>query len=300
MTLDLSGLMVAQVTPFTPGGQDVDPDWLPPHLRFLESQGVDSILTLGTNGEGPSVGLEERRRVVETVVRHKGGMRVVAGCGCVALPDTIRAANDALDAGADALMVLPPYYFHQAEPSGLVAYFSSVLDALPGGAKALLYNIPPYTHVDIPDEVVLALLDLHADTLIGIKDSGGDAARSARYVSLSDSLTVLAGSDHLHDRLYAAGCAGGVSGLANATPALFKTILHLARTGGDAGRAQRQANELRETLRPFPGPAAIKHLITLVTDLPLTTTRPPQRDLSPGEAQALSEAVGRYLVGEDH
>ncbi len=151
MPLDLTGLMVAQVTPFTKGGASVDYDWLPAHLRWLEGQGVSSILTLGTNGEGPSVGLAERKRVVETVVANKGGLGVVAGVGCVPLVDTIRAANDALDAGADAVAILPPYFFDDADAQGLVDYLSSVVASLPAQAKALLYTIPQRTHMDIPD-----------------------------------------------------------------------------------------------------------------------------------------------------
>ena len=108
MALDLTGVMVATVTPFTRGGAAVDHDWIPPHLRFLEQAGVSSVFTLGTNGEGPSVGVAERRQVVETVVAHQGGLGVVAGAGTAALPDTIRAANDALEAGADAVYVESP------------------------------------------------------------------------------------------------------------------------------------------------------------------------------------------------
>ena len=83
MPLDLSGLMVAQVTPFSEDGAGVDLDWLPAHIAWLHGQGVSSILTLGTNGEGPSVGLDERRRVVEAVVAQRdalgGSLGVVAG-----------------------------------------------------------------------------------------------------------------------------------------------------------------------------------------------------------------------------
>ena len=304
MTLNLDGLMVAQVTPFTRGGAEVDLEWLAGHLEWLRQLGMSGVLTLGTNGEGPSVGMEERRRLIETVAAEARGMTVVAGATMVSLPDTIRAANEALEAGADAVALLPPYFFKNIESMGLVDWFSSVIESLPVGAKALLYNIPPQAGLDIPDEVVLALLDLHGDVLAGIKDSSGDAERTRRYLELvpesgpGSEFRVMAGADQAHASLYGVGCVGGVSGLANAVPALVSTIQYAHRNGGDAERPQRQLNELHAILNAFPKVGALKQLLAFTSGLPLTHARPPYRDLSGAEVGALEEAVGRYLIGE--
>ena len=300
----LDGLMVAQVTPFTRAGAELDLDWLAGHLQWLRNFAITGILTLGTNGEGPSVGLEERRRLIETVAREARGLTVVAGATMVSLPDTIRAANDALDAGAHAVALLPPYFFKNIESMGLVNWFSTVIESLPAGAKALLYNIPPQAGLDIPDEVLLALLDLHPDVLVGIKDSSGDAERTRRYLDLvpesgpGAEFRVMAGADQAHAALYDAGCVGGVSGLANAVPALVSTIQYAHRNSGDAERPQRQLNELHAILNSFPKVGALKQLLSFTTGLPLTHARPPYRDLTPQETSALEEAVGRYLIGE--
>ena len=304
MGFNLDGLMVAQVTPFTRGGADVDVEWLAGHIAWLRNFAITGLLTLGTNGEGPSVGLEERRRVIETVAAEAGGMTVVAGATMVSLPDTIRAANEALDAGADAVALLPPYFFKNIESMGLVDWFSTVLESLPAGAKALLYNIPPHAGIDIPDEVVLALLDLHGDVLMGIKDSSGDAERTRRYLDLvpeegpGSEFRVMAGADQAHAALYGVGCVGGVSGLANAVPALVSTIQYAHRNGGEPERPQRQLNELHAILNAFPKVGALKQLLAFTSGLPLTHARPPYRDLSAAEVGALEEAVGRYLLGE--
>ena len=304
MTLNLDGLMVAQVTPFTRGGAEVDLEWLAGHLEWLHQLGMSGVFTLGTNGEGPSVGMEERRRLIETVAAEARGMTVVAGATMVSLPDTIRAANEALEAGADAVALLPPYFFKNIESMGLVDWFSSVIESLPVGAKALLYNIPPQAGLDIPDEVVLALLDLHGDVLAGIKDSSGDAERTRRYLELvpesgpGSEFRVMAGADQAHASLYGVGCVGGVSGLANAVPALVSTIQYAHRNGGDAERPQRQLNELHAILNAFPKVGALKQLLAFTSGLPLTHARPPYRDLSGAEVGALEEAVGRYLIGE--
>ena len=301
MALDLSGLMVAQVTPFSAGGAELDLDWLPAHLRWLEGQGVSAILTLGTNGEGPSVGLEERRRVVETVVAQRGGMGVVAGAGCVALPDTIRAANAALEAGADAVALLPSYFYGNADAAGQVGYFSRVIEALPPQARVLLYNIPPRTHMDIADEVVLALLELHGDQLIGIKDSCGDVERTRRYVEITadaPSFAVLAGADHVHAELYAAGCVGGVSGMGNAVPSLALAIQAAFRAGRDAGRAQRQLNTIKDIVLSVGAVGGLKRLLSITSGLPTPHARPPNRDLTEAEGRALEETVARYLMAK--
>ena len=304
MPLDLSGLMVAQVTPFTEDGAGVDLDWLPAHIAWLHGQGVSSILTLGTNGEGPSVGLAERRRVVEAVVAQRdalgGGLGVVAGAGCLALPDTIRAANDALDAGADAVALLPAHFYDNTDAAGQLHYFSSVIDALPAQARVLLYNIPPRTKMDIADEIVLALLELFGEQVIGIKDSSGDVARTQRYIDATadaESFVVLAGADHVHAELYAAGCGGGVSGMANAVPALAIAIQSTFRQGGDAGRPQRQLNAVKDLVQTFPAVGALKSLIGITAGLPTPHCRPPNRDLSAEESAAFQEAIGRFLVG---
>lgn len=304
----LDGLMAAQVTPFTPGGDDVDVDWIGPHIDWMRTMGITGILTLGTNGEGPSVGLEERKRVVAAVKQASrgigGGLVVVAGATCPSLPDTIRAANDSLDAGADAVALLPPFFFKNVDARGMADWFSAVLESLPSEGRALLYNMPAQAGIDIPDEVLAAVLRRHPDQLMGIKDSGGDAERTKRYMSQAPSegpgseFRVMAGSDAAHAPLYEAGCVGGVSGMANAVPALVKTIQFAHREGGEPHRPQDQLNELHAILNLFPRVGAMKQLINITSGLPLTHTRPPYRDLDPHEVSALEEAVGRYLLGE--
>ncbi len=303
----LDGLMVAQVTPFTSGGKDVDVDWIGMHVEWMRTMGITGILSLGTNGEGPSVGMEERKRVVAAVKQASrgigGGLVVVAGATCPSLPDTIRAANDALEAGADAVALLPPYFFKNVDSRGMIDWFSAVIESMPAEGCALLYNMPAQAGIDVPDEVLAGVLRRHPDQLVGIKDSGGDAERTKRYMAQVPSegpgsqFRVMAGSDAAHAALYEAGCVGGVSGMANAVPALVKTIQFAHRERGEPQRPQDQLNELHAILNMFPRVGALKQLINITSGLALTHTRPPYRDLDPHEVSALEEAVGRYLLG---
>lgn len=307
-TLNLDGLIAAQVTPFTEGGREVDLDWVGPHVDWMRGFGITGVLALGTNGEGPSVGLEERRALIaaakEACRGIGGGLDLFAGATCVSLPDTIRAANDALDAGADAVALLPPYFFKDVDARGMADWFAAVLESLPVEGKAVLYNMPAHAKIEIADEVVRALLSRFPDQLIGIKDSSGDAERTRRYLDLvpdsgpGSDFRVMAGSDRAHAALYGAGCIGGVSGLANAVPALVKTIQFAHREGGKPERPQAQLNELHAILDRFPRIGALKQLIAFTSGLPLAHARPPYRDLTGPETAALEEAVGQYLLGE--
>lgn len=307
-TLNLDGLIAAQVTPFTENGREVDLDWVGPHVDWMRGFGITGVLALGTNGEGPSVGLEERRALIaaakEACRGIGGGLDLFAGATCVSLPDTIRAANDALDAGADAVALLPPYFFKDVDARGMADWFAAVLESLPAEGKAVLYNMPAHAKIEIADEVVRALLSRFPDQLIGIKDSSGDAERTKRYLDLvpdsgpGSDFRVMAGSDRAHAALYGAGCIGGVSGLANAVPALVKTIQFAHREGGKPERPQAQLNELHAILDRFPRIGALKQLIAFTSGLPLAHARPPYRDLTGPETAALEEAVGQYLLGE--
>lgn len=307
-TLNLDGLIAAQVTPFTEDGREVDLDWVGPHVDWMRGFGITGVLALGTNGEGPSVGLGERRALIaaakEACRGIGGGLDLFAGATCVSLPDTIRAANDALDAGADAVALLPPYFFKDVDARGMADWFAAVIESLPAEGRAVLYNMPAHAKIEIADEVVRALLGRFPDQLIGIKDSSGDAERTKRYLDLvpdsgpGSGFRVMAGSDRAHAALYGAGCVGGVSGLANAVPALVKTIQFAHREGGKPERPQAQLNELHAILDRFPRIGALKQLIAFTSGLPLAHARPPYRDLTSAETAALEEAVGQYLLGE--
>ena len=306
--LNLDGLIAAAVTPFTAGGREVDLDWAAGHIDWMRGFGITGVLTLGTNGEGPSVGLDERRGLISAVKAAcrgiGGGLDVFAGATCVSLPDTIRAANDALEAGADAVALLPPYFFKDVDARGMADWFGAVIESLPAEGRGVLYNMPAHAKIEIADEVVRALIERFPDQVVGIKDSSGDADRARRYLDLvpetgpGSEFRVMAGSDRAHAALYAAGCIGGVSGLANAVPALVKTIQFAHREGGKPERPQAQLNELHAILDGFPRLGALKQLIAFTSGLPPTHARAPYRDLTGPETAALERAVGQYLLGE--
>ncbi|MBI2906093.1 MAG: dihydrodipicolinate synthase family protein [Chloroflexi bacterium] len=291
----LKGIIVATVTPFTEGGREIDYDWIPPHLRFLEERGISGVLPLGTNGEGPSVSLEERKQVIDTVLAHRGGLAVVAGTGCAALPDTIKASRYALERGADAVIIVPPFYFKNLPLSGLREYYRAVFRALPPEGKALLYNIPSVSGVEIEDGLVDALQTQFPQRLLGIKDTSGRLDKTRHYLARYPRLRIFSGSDELLGPCLDAGVAGAISGLANAFPAEAVAILDAHIRAADVTAAQAAFSQMRILTRKFAQHSATKHLLHIFARLPLTHVRPPLAELTVEEAAAL-ETEARALL----
>jgi len=297
MKPDLPRVVPAAVTPLTEGGREVLLDFVPQHLTYLEHRNADGVLTLGTNGEGPSLSLAERKQLIDAVITHRGRLRVFAGTGCAALPETIELSRYALERGADAVMIVPPFYFKDVPATGLAAYYAQVLDALPAERKVMLYNIPDVSAVEITDGLVETLLARYEDRLLGIKDTSGDAARTKRYIERFPQLAVYNGSDGNLAAVAGAGIAGAISGSANVFPDLIAWVLRAHDTGGDVAAAQAGVDRVRALIGKYPAHAATKRLLHLVAGLPLTYVRPPLRDLTDEEAASLAREAAELELG---
>ena len=125
----LPKIVPAAVTAFSPGGERVLLDFVPQHLAYLEHHGADGVLTLGTNGEGVSLSMEERREVIDAVITHRGSLSVFAGTGCASLPETVALSSYAIERGVDGVMIVPPFYFKDVPTVGLIAYYEAHINA---------------------------------------------------------------------------------------------------------------------------------------------------------------------------
>jgi 4-hydroxy-tetrahydrodipicolinate synthase len=284
----LAGTFPAIVTPFTPGGRDVELDWMGGHLAYLRRRGADGVLALGTNGEGPSLSLSERKQVIDAVIRQRPdpGLAVMVGSGCAAAPETVELSNYALERGADALLIVPPFYFKSISDEGLLAYYQSVLAALPAGARVYLYNIPKFSGVPITHPVLDGLLQSFPDRLAGLKDTSGELSTLEGYLQRYPSLSVFSGSDGLAAEGYRLGAVGCISGVANVFPDLMGAPAK-ARSEQEREAAQAAIDRVRGLTHGYPTPSVLKHLLRIVASLPQTYVRPPLRDLTPQEASEL-------------
>jgi 4-hydroxy-tetrahydrodipicolinate synthase len=284
----LAGTFPAIVTPFTQGGREVDFDWMGGHLAYLRRRGADGVLALGTNGEGLSLSLAERKQVVDAVIRQRPdpGLAVMVGSGCAALPETVELSNYALERGADGLLIVPPFYFKDISDEGLLAYYESVLAALPVGARVFLYNIPKISGVPITHPVLDGLLQSYPDRLAGLKDTSGQLSTLEGYLQRYPSLSVFTGSDGLAAEGYRLGAAGCISGVANVFPDLMGAPVK-ARSQQERDAAQAAIDRVRGLVHGYPTPSVLKHLLRIVAGLPHSYVRPPLRDLTPQETAEL-------------
>lgn len=286
----LAGTFPAIVTPFTPGGRQVNFDWIGSHLAYLRRRGADGVLALGTNGEGPSLSLTERKQVVDAVLRQRPdeGLAVMVGSGCAALPETVELSNYALERGADAIVIVPPFYFKDISDEGLLAYYESLLAELPAGARVFLYNIPELSGVAISHVVLDGLLQRFPDRLAGLKDTSGHLPTLQGYLQSYPSLSVFCGSDGLVAEGYRLGTVGCISGIANVFPDLIGAPAK-TRSQHEREAAQAAIDRVRGLVHSYPSPSVLKHLLRIVAGLPQTYVRPPLRDLTPQEAVELEQ-----------
>jgi 4-hydroxy-tetrahydrodipicolinate synthase len=292
---EIKGVISAMLTPFTSDVGPVDYEWLPGYLRFLESGGLHGVLALGTTGEGPSMSIAERERVLDILLANRGNLAVIAGTGCAALTDTIALSNYALDRGADAVLVMPPFYIKSPSETGVLSYYRALCDSLPADAKLMLYNIPQVTGVRITTGIIDGLLDSHGGQLFGLKDSSGDWDNSKMLIDRYPQLKIYTGSDKLISKALAGGAAGAITALSSAFPRMARAVYD-AHHDGDVAAAQERLTALRNLIDSVNTPPALKAALAWTSDLPETSVRLPLVALSDEEAAKLREGYER-LVG---
>ncbi len=210
---DFKGVVAAIFTPFDDDDR-VDLAYMRDHIRFIEEHGAHGIVASGTNGEFWAMSTEERKAVFETCAAARGGLFMVAGTGAGSLTETIELTQFAESAGADAVMVVPPYFFHMATEEGLIDYYKRVFDSV--SLPIFLYNIPQCSGIRITDSIIQALE--HYPHLAGVKDSSGQLPSTLHYIEAFPKLRVFVGDDHQVLSALTAGAVGHITGHARRLP----------------------------------------------------------------------------------
>jgi 4-hydroxy-tetrahydrodipicolinate synthase len=293
---ELQGVISAMLTPFISDVGPVDYEWLPGYMRFLEAGGLHGVLALGTTGEGPSMSISERERALDIIIEHKGGMFVLAGTGCAALTETIALSNYAVDRGADAVLVMPPFYIKNPGDAGVLAYYRALCDALPADARVLLYHIPQVTGVPITAAIIEGLLETHAAQFYGIKDSSGNAEHLKLLIDRFPNLRIFSGSDRLISTALRLGAAGAITALSSAFPKMARAVYDAHHANGDVAAAQARLTALRDLVDPSITPPGLKAALAWTSDLPETAVRLPLQSFS-NEQAAILRAGYEKIVG---
>jgi 4-hydroxy-tetrahydrodipicolinate synthase len=276
----------------------LDLERLPALLDHVAGLGCHGVLLAGSTGEGPSLSAAERASLVAAAVawredRAREGFHLLAGSGAAALPTAIEATRACLAAGADAVVVQPPFYFRGASADGLLAWFVALVEAaVPPGARLLLYDIPRLTGVPLPFEVVEALFARFPRRVVGIKDSRGDQAYAARLCRALPQGSVFTGSDPRLAAMLSLGAAGSITALAPLHGDCARAVWDVWRRGGDPSAAQSVLAAVRAELDQAPTVAAVKAVLA-ARGLAIGPPRPPLTAMDDGAGTALSEALVR-------
>jgi len=230
MSLKLEGSFVAIVTPFTgEGGKEVDYATLVKLVEFQIAAGTDGIIPAGTTGETPTLTHDEHKKVIETVIKAANKrVKVIAGTGSNSTEKTIEMTRFAKEAGADAALVVVPYY-NKPTQEGLYLHFKAVAEV---GLPVVLYNVPSRSGSGLTAKTVARLAEV--PNIVAIKEASGSLDQVSEIVSLCN-LTVLSGDDSLTLPMIAVGAKGVISVIANIVPDRLKKLVSLALSGDFAG-----------------------------------------------------------------
>jgi len=286
------GVLVATATPFD-DGLHLDLDRYAAHVRWLAESGCDGVTPNGSLGEYQVLTPEERGAVVRTAVAAAPeGFSVIPGVAAYGSDEARRWTEDAAEAGAGGVMLLPPNSY-RADHATVVDHYRAVAAV---GLPIVAYNNPIDTKVDLTPEL---LAHLYSEGLIvAVKEFTGDPRRAYQIAELAPGLDVLVGSDDVTLELVLAGAVGWISGYTNAFPATC-VDLYDACQAGDLERALPLYRLLHPLLR-WDAKTEFVQAIKLSMDMAGRyggPCRPPRRPLTPEQEATVRAATEQALAG---
>ncbi|MGE7370014.1 4-hydroxy-tetrahydrodipicolinate synthase [Neorhizobium sp. NPDC001467] len=284
------GSMPALVTPFTTEGA-VDEQAFAAHVDWQITEGSSGLVPVGTTGESPTLTHAEHNRVVELCIEAAAGrVPVIAGAGSNNTRESIELAMHAEKAGADAVLVVTPYY-NKPTQKGLFAHFSAVAEATK--LPIIIYNIPPRSVIDMSPETMGALVKAHRN-IVGVKDATGKIERvSEQRIACGTDFIQLSGEDATALGFNAHGGVGCISVTANVAPRLCAEF-QAALAAGD----YRTALDYQDRLMPLhkaifmePGLCGAKYGLSRTRGMNRTVRSPLMSSLEPATEAAIDAAL---------
>ena len=255
-----TGVCTALVTPFLDG--KVNYPMMEQLLRRQMDAGIRSVVICGTTGEAPTLSDEEKLELFYRAKAYAGkDCLIIAGTGCNCTSRTAQFSLSAQEAGADALLIVSPYY-NKATPEGLVAHYMTVAHTV--SIPIILYNVPGRTGLDIPVSVCQRLAPL--PNIVGIKEASTEIGKVTRLCRECPDLTVWTGNDEMTVPSISLGAKGVISVLSNLLPVRTGAMVNAALSGDlkTAAALQQQLQPLIELLfcepNPIPVKAAMRYL----------------------------------------
>lgn len=284
------GSIPALVTPLTETGA-VDEQAFLAHVEWQIAEGSSGLVPVGTTGESPTLSHAEHKRVVELCVQAAAKrVPVIAGAGSNNTTEAIELAQHAEAVGADALLVVTPYY-NKPTQKGLIAHYKAIAEAT--ALPIIIYNIPGRSVIDMTPETMGALAKAHKN-IVGVKDATGKIERvSEQRITCGHDFIQLSGEDATALGFNAHGGVGCISVTANVAPRLCADFQAATRTGDFV-----KALELQDRLMPLhkaifiePGLCGAKYALNRLGRMNRNVRLPLMATLEPATEAAIDAAM---------
>ena len=253
LTVPYTGVWPALLTPLD-ANLDINIPAFAAHARRLLAAGCTGVTPFGTTGEGPSFSVAERIAALEGLVA--GGVpagRILVSTSCAALPDVVTLTRHAVQAGAMGVLLLPPFFLKGVPDSGVIDFYDQLIDQVIAKVantqlRIVLYHIPQISGVALSHQVVQSLVQRHPQTIIGIKDSGGQREVSLAFAkAFMPPLQVWVGHEPDLQTRAAQGALGAVSGVGNVMPRLLQRLV--AKADGPNAVRDHERDQARDQAR---------------------------------------------------
>jgi 4-hydroxy-tetrahydrodipicolinate synthase len=247
------GILPALVTPFTDDGKTVDEERLRGLVNHCIELGVHGVVPCGTTGEFVNLTTEEKKRVIKTVIDEVNGrVKVIAGTGASGTDEAVEMTKYAKDVGADAALVVTPFYLKPADRGIYEHYFTITSEV---DLPVILYNIPQCTGLPLPWQMVEDLAQI--PNIVGVKDSSGQLSFILAVLEkVRDKINVLCGHDEVVIAALAAGCSGAILASANVIPDVWVQIYNHVKNG-ELQKARELQYKVQKIARIIVGSGAV-------------------------------------------
>ncbi len=290
----VKGSVIALITPFKNNGKEVDYEGLARLIDYQIENGTDAILVCGTTGESPTLTYDEHKSVIEFAVKHTNGrVPVIAGTGANSLHEAVELTASAKEAGADAALVVVPYY-NKPSQEGLYLHYKTLAKEV--DIPIILYNIPGRTCREIEVSTIARLRE-ECPNIVGSKESVGNMDRISEMRSvLGEDFVILSGDDSLTLPMMALGADGVISVANHVLPKEVREMVHSALEGDF-----KKARELHYRLFPLfkalfmdTNPVPVKTAVWMLGLIEERSFRLPLCPMSPEKEERLREILKSY------
>jgi 4-hydroxy-tetrahydrodipicolinate synthase len=292
MTTIFKGCGTALITPFTDGGEKVDFSALERLIEFQISDGIDSLVALGTTGEAATLSTSEKEEIIRFAIsKTNRRIPVIVGTGSNSTSCAVENSKAAERLGADGILLVTPYY-NKCTQNGLVAHFNTVADAV--GVPIIAYNVPARTGVNILPSAFAKMCE-HKN-ISAIKEASGDISQISETIRLTrGKASVYSGDDGIILPVIALGGVGVISVASNIAPKYFSELTAAALNGEKkAAEMQLAALPLIKAIfsevNPIPVKAAAK-ILGLSSD----AVRPPLTKIEKSNFLNLKKVLDEFM-----